>query len=232
MIRALIVALFLAVLVHAAILLFGGVFKFLLINKSVAPEEEIQNVEIVEESKTEEPEKQEVKKVEKIEEPPEEQMPDTTVLEELQKPQQAPALAPTSLADLESALSGIGGDSGFGSGANFASGGVIGGSGAPGSAASVEEMIGGGAGKPRPISSPKPKLPAALRKTGGSITVVVWVGDDGRVKNVEVEKSTEAALEKPTIDAVRRWTFTPATRDGKKVPAKIRQTIQFDNGNA
>ena len=51
---------------------------------------------------------------------------------------------------------------------------------------------------------------------------------DGRVMNVEVESSTEVALERAAVDAVRRWTFSPATRDGKKVPAKVRQTIKFE----
>lgn len=235
MIRAFLIALFLAAFIHGAVLLFGGVFKFLLVKKEDMKEEDVRQVEIVEESKKEDekPEEKETKKVDRVEETPEDQMPDTTVLEQAQ--QQKPALTASSLSDLESALSGISGGGDFGGGASFASGGVIGGTGKPGSGGDIDAIMGGGGGdggKPRLLSSPKPNFPVAAIKKGGAITLLIHVGADGKVMNVAVDQATDASLEKPALDAVRKWTFTPATRGGKKVPAKVKQTIQLSPKNA
>ena len=230
MIRAFLIALVIATIIHAGVLLFGGVFKFLLVKKEGVQKEEVREVEIVEEE-TKKPEKQEereVKKVENVQEVPPDQMPDSTVLEELDQPA-APALAAVSLADLESALGGAGGGGDFGSGMSFSSGGVIGGTGAPGSGGDGDGGIGGGANdtKPRVLSSTKPQFPPALQKKGGSVTLIVFVGPDGRVTNAQVESATDPGMERPALDAVRAWTFEPATRGGRKVPSKIKLPIRL-----
>jgi predicted phage gp36 major capsid-like protein len=106
------VAIFLALLGHAAVMLFGGLVINAMKQKQTA---RIEEVEILQEEKKEEEKPKEderdVKKVEKIEDTPEDQMPDTTVLEEMDTASAAPALEAVSLADLESALTGGGGAS-------------------------------------------------------------------------------------------------------------------------
>lgn len=231
MILAFIGAILLAAFFHAAVLLFGGAIKFLFIKPSEAAKEEVAEVDIVTETnKKEEP--KEVKKVDAVPEPEKDQMPDTTVLEAVEQTTQPAALSAVSLADLESALGGGSGGAG-GAGMNFGSGGIVGGTGAPGSGGDVNSIIGGGAGgvvKPRVISSPSPDFPPAVQRKGGSITLMVLVGEDGLVRKTTVESSTEPALEKPAIDAIKRWKFEPATFQGRKVPAKIRQIIRLGAG--
>jgi protein TonB len=226
-------ALLLAAMLHAGVLLFGGAIKFLFVKHTGPTAEEIKEVEIVEETKEKETPK-EVKKVEEMPEPEKDQMPDTTVLEAVEQNTQPAALSAVSLADLESALGGGGGGAG-GAGMNFGSGGVVGGTGAPGSGGDINSIIGGGAGgvaKPRVISSPAPEFPPAAQRKGGSITLVVLVGEDGVVRKTTVESSTEPSLEKPAMDAIKRWKFEPATFQGRKVPAKIRQVIRLGSGKA
>jgi TonB family protein len=228
MIRSLSITIVVAGLLHLAVLLFGGAIKFLFVKDSGHAKEETAEVEIVEETKEKETPK-DVKKVDQVPETPPEQMPDTTVLEAMDQTPPTPALAAFSLADLESALGGGGG--GGGSSMGFGSG-VIGGTGAPGAGGDISAIVGGGGGmtKPRLISSPAPDFPAALQRKGGAITLMVWVGDNGRVVKATVEECSEPSLEKPAIDAVKRWVFEPANYQGKKVPSKLRQVIRLGAG--
>jgi len=233
--RFLVVALLVAVAVHAAFLLFGGLLINAMKQKQTA---RIEEVEILQEEKKEEEkpkeEERDVRKVEKLEETPEDQMPDATVLEELDTANAAPALEAVSLADLESALSGGGGASDFARGVGFGSGGVIGGTGT-GLGGAGGGLEGGGSGaldqKPRLISSVNPEFPAALRKRGGSIVLLLFVNEQGRVSRVSVEKATDPALEAPATEAARRWVFEPGTRGGKRAPFKTRQTIRIESAN-
>lgn len=232
-VAAFIGALLLAALIHLAVLLFGGAIKFLFVKHVDSKTAEVKEVEIVEETKEKETPK-EVKKVDAVPEPEKDQMPDTTVLEAAEQTTQPAALSAVSLADLESALGGGAGGAG-GGGMNFGSGGVVGGTGAPGSGGDVNSIIGGGAGgvaKPRLISSTPPEFPAAVQRKGGSITLMVLVGEDGAVRKATVESTTEPSLEKPAIDAIKRWKFEPASYQGRKVPAKIRQVIRLGPGKA
>jgi TonB family protein len=94
-------------------------------------------------------------------------------------------------------------------------------------------MGGGGAmSKPRVVSSQPPDFPAAIKRKGGTVALVVWVGEDGRVRKVSIESASEPALEQPAIEAVQRWTFEPATYQGRKVPGKVRQVIRLAPANA
>jgi protein TonB len=224
MIRSLLLCVVIAALLHLAVLLFGGAVKFLFVKPSAPEAEKLQEVEVVEEKKEEKP--QEKKQVEKVAKAEEEPLPDTSVIEAIEQQQAAPALAQVSLADLESAL-GSGG-AGGGGGFNFASGGVIGGTGAPGSDG-VDALMGGGGtmSKPRVVSSQQPDFPAAIKRKGGSVALVVWVGADGRVRKVSVESASDPALEQPAIEAVQRWMFEPAIYQGRKVPGKVRQVIRL-----
>jgi TonB family protein len=66
------------------------------------------------------------------------------------------------------------------------------------------------------IETVYPEYPEALRKsgTGGAITLRVDVDADGRVKTAAVTSSAVPALNAATVDAVKRWSFSPAPRAG------------------
>jgi TonB family protein len=76
-----------------------------------------------------------------------------------------------------------------------------------------------------PTSPPQLTEPATpiysetLRAAGISGQVVVQFGVDatGAVQNITVFKSDHAELEAPAMEAVRKWKFKPATKDGQPV---------------
>ena len=143
----------------------------------------------------------------------------------------APALSPMSLSDLESALAPGGGGGMFGGGGGFQSG-RIGGKGGGGLGADMDQAFSMADldQKPRLVYQPAPVYPAALRsrKIDGIVTVIFVVDANGRVANAKVEKSSDPAFDKPALDAVRKWKFEPAMKEGRKVSAKMRAPIRFD----
>jgi TonB family protein len=63
-----------------------------------------------------------------------------------------------------------------------------------------------------------PEYPEALRKSGaaGAIALRVDVGADGKVTGAAVTSSALPALNAAALDAVKRWTFSPAQRAGTR----------------
>ena len=85
--------------------------------------------------------------------------------------------------------------------------------------------------KPDPRAEFQPDYPASGRREGveGSVTVRVLVGTDGRVKAVEELKSIGDAFFAATRrQALARWRFTPATRDGVAVESWRTMTVRFE----
>ena len=79
---------------------------------------------------------------------------------------------------------------------------------------------------PRYARDLQPAYPAAERRMGteGKVTVRVLIGTDGRVKRVErVAAASDAFFRATEEQALRRWRFTPGTRDG--VPQEAWQTM-------
>ena len=63
----------------------------------------------------------------------------------------------------------------------------------------------------------------------GSATVRVLVGTDGRVRQVQVVRASDADFAKATErQALRSWRFKPATRDGVPVEDWQTLTVRFD----
>ncbi|MDH5833660.1 energy transducer TonB [Luteimonas kalidii] len=84
---------------------------------------------------------------------------------------------------------------------------------------------------PRPLSAPAPDYPSAALRAGASGDVVlrIEVGADGRPGDVTViGSSRNRALDRAAMQAVRRWRFEPAVRDGVAIPATVQQVISFD----
>lgn len=64
-------------------------------------------------------------------------------------------------------------------------------------------------------------------KHEGQVVLFVTVGSDGLVQDATVEKSAGAELDRAALDAVKRWRFKPATKDGTAIAAKIRVPFEF-----
>jgi TonB family protein len=75
-----------------------------------------------------------------------------------------------------------------------------------------------------------PHYPASAKAAGQEGTALLQVALDsaGAVQTVEVEASSgAAALDRAAADAVRRWLFNPAQRNGEAVASEVRVPVQF-----
>lgn len=84
---------------------------------------------------------------------------------------------------------------------------------------------------PTPVSTPAPRYPQeALRLgIGGTVKVRVSVASDGSIAQLELaESSGNRYLDRAALDAVRRWTFQAATRNGQPVSADAVVPIVFN----
>ncbi len=80
----------------------------------------------------------------------------------------------------------------------------------------------------------KHRVPPAYPKTARRIRVDtrivldVFVRSDGTVCTVKiVQASWQYVFDEPTVNAVRQWTFEPATRNGKPVDCVFPLTVRF-----
>jgi len=83
--------------------------------------------------------------------------------------------------------------------------------------------------RPEAVSQVAPAYPAELRKAKveGSVTLVFVLGEDGRIQDARVENSSRTEFEKPALDAIRKWRFSPGMKDGKAVRTYIRVPMRF-----
>lgn len=85
---------------------------------------------------------------------------------------------------------------------------------------------------PMPIAgqTPAPRYPrrALRRGEAGTVRVRVEVGADGRPAQVTVaQASGSRELDRAAVEAVRRWRFHPARRDGQPVSGTVIVPISF-----
>jgi iron complex outermembrane receptor protein len=83
---------------------------------------------------------------------------------------------------------------------------------------------------PHVLESFEPRYPAsaATEHRGGRVELRVKVGADGLVAATEVVLSAGADLDAAAIEAVRRFRFAPATRNGVATPSWIRVPFVFE----
>lgn len=84
--------------------------------------------------------------------------------------------------------------------------------------------------EPLPITTRPPRYPTEeqRRGIGGIVRVRIHVAADGSVQDSSIEDSSgNRNLDRAALEAVRRWSFQPATRDGQPIPAKVVVPIVF-----
>ena len=95
----------------------------------------------------------------------------------------------------------------------------------------VAVEVGPGITAPRAVFTPEPDYPLSLRKgkhkVQGSCVLGITVDKDGLVRDVHVTRSTDKRLDQFAIDAVRRWKFKPAMRDGKPIAVLTSVEVAF-----
>jgi TonB family protein len=231
-----------AVAVHLAILLFGGLLFFKPPEKEEKKKVEVVDLVAEDEQKDKarpEPEKVAEARDEVQEEAPMEEaneMPDLRELERLDAAAAAPALEALSLSALEEALNpgAAGGETFLAGGVDLTSGGRIGGTGKAGAGGDLESVfsIADLDQKPRPVFQAPPNYPFELRKrkVEGSVYVLFVVDEDGKVVNPKIEKTSNPGFDAPALEAVRQWKFEPGVRNGQKVRFRMRVPVRFAAG--
>jgi len=83
--------------------------------------------------------------------------------------------------------------------------------------------------RPEAVSQVAPSYPAELRKAKveGSVTLIFVLNEEGRVEDPRVENSSRPEFEKPALEAIRKWRFSPGEKDGKPVRTYIRVPMRF-----
>lgn len=88
---------------------------------------------------------------------------------------------------------------------------------------------------PKPDQMPKvlkhvaPVYPIEMRIAGivGRVTLVSVIDEKGDVVESSVEKSNNPWFERSALDAVFKWKFSPAMKDGRPVKTQVKQEITF-----
>ena len=79
------------------------------------------------------------------------------------------------------------------------------------------------------LAPPRYPAGAAAEKVTGKVVVIVDVAADGSVADARVEKSEPVGVfEDVTLEAVKKWKFEPALKDGKPVAGRVRVPVNFD----
>jgi protein TonB len=82
---------------------------------------------------------------------------------------------------------------------------------------------------PVPVRTVPPAFPFDMRRQniGGIVTINCLIDSQGDVQDLKVVKTSNDAFTQPAIDALRKWKFKPAQRDGAIVPIRVSIPIKF-----
>ncbi len=83
--------------------------------------------------------------------------------------------------------------------------------------------------KPRVVYQPAPIYPAELarKKLEGTVYILFVVDQNGRTRDLKVQKSSHPVFNNPALKAVKQWKFEPGKRKGKPVQFRMRVPITF-----
>jgi TonB family protein len=86
-----------------------------------------------------------------------------------------------------------------------------------------------GTAPPKALEMPDPDYPEAARLDGfqGALLLGVVVASDGKPRDIWVVRPLGHGLDEKAIDAIKTWTFAPATRNGNAVSALINVEVSF-----
>jgi len=86
-----------------------------------------------------------------------------------------------------------------------------------------------GVGMPACKYCPDPEYSKEARKKKyeGVVVLSVVVTTEGKATNIQVTKGPGLGLDEKAVDAVRKWRFKPAMKDGKPVPTKVPIEVTF-----
>lgn len=90
---------------------------------------------------------------------------------------------------------------------------------------------GGATVSARPLRSPRPDYPVQALRRGetGTVLLQVEVDANGQPTRVQVVQSSRSrALDRAASNAVERWEFSPALRNGQPVASRVLVPVEFN----
>jgi len=89
--------------------------------------------------------------------------------------------------------------------------------------------VGGGVSAPKEIYAPEPEYSEEARKVKhmGTVVLQLVVGSDGNPRDIRVVRTLGLGLDEKAIEAVKKWRFEPAKKDGKPVAALVSVEVDF-----
>jgi TonB family protein len=79
------------------------------------------------------------------------------------------------------------------------------------------------------LNPPRYPVDAAKQGITGSVVMIVDVAADGSVSNAIIEKSQpQGVFDAVSLEAVQKWKFEPAMKDGKPAAGRVRVPITFE----
>lgn len=88
--------------------------------------------------------------------------------------------------------------------------------------------IGGGVSAPLVLSKAEPEYSEEARKAKfqGTVVLMIIVDDKGLPQNIRVVRPLGLGLDEKAIEAVQKWRFRPAMKDGR--PVKVEATVEVN----
>jgi periplasmic protein TonB len=89
--------------------------------------------------------------------------------------------------------------------------------------------VGGGVSAPKEIFAPEPEYSEEARKVKqmGVVVLRLVVGPDGLPRDIQVVRTLGLGLDEKAIEAVKKWRFEPARKDGKPVAVAVNIEVNF-----
>ena len=89
--------------------------------------------------------------------------------------------------------------------------------------------VGGGVSAPRATFAPDPEYSDEARKAKYQGTVILFaiITPEGRASDLRIVRSLGMGLDEKAMDAVRKWRFDPATKDGLPVAVQVNIEVNF-----
>ena len=89
--------------------------------------------------------------------------------------------------------------------------------------------VGGGVSAPHPIYDPDPEYSDEARKAKyqGNVVLRAVIAADGRPRSLQVVRSLGMGLDQKALDAVSKWRFSPAVKDGRPVAVQVDIEVAF-----
>lgn len=94
----------------------------------------------------------------------------------------------------------------------------------------VSLLAADGTEPPVPVRTVAPKFPDDMKRLGtsGLVTVSCMIDEKGNVTEPKIVKASNDAFSEPAIEALKKWKFKPAKKDGEAIAIRVNIPVQFN----